>query len=82
MLLQLPQQIESTRLFATSLHHLLHSNGGLPLRQPSRRYRLTAVDAPEKVVAALMGRSKALAPSLAQKQCWLLKIAFTPPKHL
>lgn len=46
--------------------------------------RLTAVEAPEKVVAALMGhkwhRPKyGAGPSLAQKQEWLGKIAFKPP---
>ncbi|CAN7373319.1 integrase [Mesorhizobium amorphae] len=46
--------------------------------------RLTAVEAPEKVVAYLMGhkwiRPKyGAGPSLAQKQKWLQRIAFTPP---
>lgn len=46
--------------------------------------RLTAVEAPEKVVASLMGhkwhRPKyGAGPSLAQKQEWLRKIAFKPP---
>jgi integrase len=49
--------------------------------------RLTAVEAPEKVVASLMGhkwiRPKyGAGPSLTQKQEWLLKVAFKPPKHL
>lgn len=49
--------------------------------------RLTAVEAPEKVVASLMGhkwhRPKyGKGPTLSQKQAWLLKIAFTPPAGL
>jgi integrase len=48
--------------------------------------RLTAVEAPEKVIAALMGhkwiRPKyGAGPSLEQKLRWLEKIAFTPPAH-
>lgn len=48
--------------------------------------RLTAVEAPEKVIASLMGhkwlRPKyGVGPSLEQKQKWLLKIAFKPPEH-
>lgn len=46
--------------------------------------RLTAVEAPEKVVAALMGHKwhrprYGLGPSLAQKRVWLERIAFRPP---
>ena len=46
--------------------------------------RLTAVEAPEKVVASLMGhkwiRPKyGAGPSLEQKQQWLKRIAFKPP---
>lgn len=46
--------------------------------------RLTAVEAPEKVTASLMGhkwiRPKyGVGPSLAQKRDWMLKIAFDPP---
>lgn len=49
--------------------------------------RLTAVEAPEKLIAALMGHKYSrpkygAGPSLAQKREWLEKIAFTPPKHL
>lgn len=49
--------------------------------------RLTAVEAPEKLVAALMGhkyiRPKyGAGPSLQQKREWLLKIAFKPPAVL
>lgn len=49
--------------------------------------RLTAVEAPEKVVASLMGhkwhRPKyGLGPTLQQKQSWLKKIAFKPPANL
>ncbi|MER8978046.1 integrase [Mesorhizobium sp. M0239] len=49
--------------------------------------RLTAVEAPEKVVAMLMGhkwhRPKyGSGPTLEQKQFWLKKIAFKPPAHL
>lgn len=49
--------------------------------------RLTAVEAPEKVIAALMGhkwiRPKyGSGPSLEQKRDWLTKIAFTPPGQL
>jgi len=49
--------------------------------------RLTAVEAPEKVVASLMGhkwhRPKyGLGPSLKQKQSWMRKIAFKPPAGL
>ena len=45
--------------------------------------RLTAIEAPEKVIAALMGhkwiRPKyGTGPSLAQKHEWMTKIAFTP----
>jgi integrase len=46
--------------------------------------RLTAVEAPEKVVAALMGHKwhrprYGLGPSLEQKRDWLNRIAFRPP---
>ena len=46
--------------------------------------RLTAVEAPEKLIAALMGHAYSRprygkGPSLAQKQTWLAKIAFKPP---
>jgi hypothetical protein len=46
--------------------------------------RLTAVEAPEKVVAALMGHKwhrprYGLGPSLEQKRDWLKRIAFRPP---
>lgn len=46
--------------------------------------RLTAVEAPEKLIAALMGHKYSrpkygAGPSLAQKREWLLKIAFRPP---
>lgn len=46
--------------------------------------RLTAVEAPEKVVAALMGHKwhrprYGLGPSLEQKRNWLERIAFRPP---
>ncbi|MRX32837.1 tyrosine-type recombinase/integrase [Aminobacter sp. MDW-2] len=49
--------------------------------------RLTAVEAPEKVVASLMGhkwhRPKyGSGPTLEQKQRHMLKIAFIPPAHL
>lgn len=48
--------------------------------------RLTAVEAPEKVVASLMGhkwiRPKyGAGPTLEQKRDWLQKIAFKPPVH-
>lgn len=47
--------------------------------------RLTAVEAPEKVVASLMGHKwyrprYGLGPTLEQKQSWLLKIAFRSPR--
>lgn len=46
--------------------------------------RLTAVEAPEKLIAMLMGHKFSrprygVGPSLEQKQGWLAKIAFTPP---
>jgi integrase len=49
--------------------------------------RLTAVEAPEKVTANLMGHKwhrprYGTGPSLEQKQAWLLKIAFTPAGHV
>jgi integrase len=49
--------------------------------------RLTAVEAPEKIVAELMGhkwiRPKyGAGPTLEHKREWLLKIAFTPPAQL
>lgn len=48
--------------------------------------RLTDIEAPEKVIAALMGhkwiRPKyGAGPTLEQKQRWMGKIAFMPPKH-
>lgn len=48
--------------------------------------RLTAVEAPEKLIAALMGHKYSrpkygAGPSLEQKRDWLTKIAFTPPEH-
>jgi integrase len=49
--------------------------------------RLTAVEAPEKVVAALMGHKwhrprYGLGPSLEQKRDWLKRIAFRPPRSV
>jgi hypothetical protein len=49
--------------------------------------RLTAVEAPEKVVAALMGHKwhrprYGLGPSLEQKAEWLKRIAFRPPSSV
>ena len=49
--------------------------------------RLTAVEAPEKLIAALMGhkfhRPKyGAGPSLEQKREWLQRIAFTPPSRV
>jgi len=49
--------------------------------------RLTAVEAPEKVVAALMGHKwhrprYGLGPSLEQKRDWLSRIAFRAPKSV
>jgi integrase len=49
--------------------------------------RLTAVEAPEKVVAALMGHKwhrprYGLGPSLEHKRNWLERIAFQPPKSV
>lgn len=46
--------------------------------------RLTGVEAPEKLIAALMGHKFSrpkygLGPSLAQKREWLIRIAFRPP---
>lgn len=46
--------------------------------------RLTAVEAPEKLIAALMGHKYSrpkygVGPSLAQKRDWLRRIAFTAP---
>jgi integrase len=48
--------------------------------------RLTAVDAPEKVIAVLMGHKSqrpkyGSGPDLEQKQRWMQQIAFTPPMH-
>ncbi len=48
--------------------------------------RLTAVEAPEKVIAALMGHKYSrpkygAGPSLEQKREWLQRIALTPPEH-
>ncbi|MGV8956083.1 MAG: tyrosine-type recombinase/integrase [Cypionkella sp.] len=48
--------------------------------------RLTAVDAPEKVIAALMGHKSlrpkyGSGPDLEQKQRWMQQIAFKPPVH-
>ena len=48
--------------------------------------RLTAVEAPEKVIAAMMGHKYSrpkygAGPSLEQKRTWLRKIALTPPRH-
>jgi integrase len=45
--------------------------------------RLTAVEAPEKIIATLMGHKwmrprYGAGPSIEQKQKWLLKIAFKP----
>ncbi|WP_409562637.1 tyrosine-type recombinase/integrase [Hyphomicrobium sp. MC8b] len=49
--------------------------------------RLTAVEAPEKVTASLMGHKwyrplYGEGPSLAQKREWLLKIAFKAPRRI
>ena len=49
--------------------------------------RLTAVEAPEKLVAALMGHKFSRpkygsGPSLEQKHQWLQRIAFTPPSKV
>lgn len=48
--------------------------------------RLTAVDAPEKVIAALMGHKSqrpkyGSGPDLVQKQRWMQQMAFTPLEH-
>lgn len=49
--------------------------------------RLTAVEAPEKVIAALMGHKYSrpkygAGPSLTQKRDWLQRIAFSPPADI
>lgn len=49
--------------------------------------RLTAVEAPEKIVASLMGHKwhrerYGVGPSLEQKRSWLLKIAFNAPENI
>lgn len=49
--------------------------------------RLTAVEAPEKLIANLMGHKYSrpkygAGPSLAQKREWLQRIAFTPPSRV
>lgn len=49
--------------------------------------RLTAVEAPEKLIAMLMGHKYSrpkygAGPSLAQRQEWLLRIAFRPPSKV
>lgn len=49
--------------------------------------RLTAVEAPEKIVASLMGHKwyrprYGKGPSLEQKRAWLLKIAFKAPPRI
>ena len=49
--------------------------------------RLTAVEAPEKVIASLMGHKWIRpkygdGPSLKQKRDWLQRIAFKPPAHV
>lgn len=49
--------------------------------------RPTAVEAPDKMAAALMGHKfhrprYGLGPSLEQKQAWLQRIAFTPPSKV
>lgn len=49
--------------------------------------RLTDIDAPDKVIATLMGHKWARpkygrGPKLEQKRRWMQKIAFNPPRHL
>ena len=49
--------------------------------------KVTAVEAPEKLIAALMGHKYSrpkygAGPSLKQRQEWMEKIAFTPPAHV
>lgn len=79
---------------SATVNKYLDENGLLPSPEHSLyslrhcfEDRLTAVEAPEKLVAALMGhkwhRPKyGTGPSLEQKRDWLQKIAFTAPKHL
>lgn len=72
--------LESRKLLPTG-NHSLYS-----LRHTFED-RLTAVEAPEKVIAALMGhkwiRPKyGSGPSLEQKAEWLEKIAFKPPENI
>lgn len=78
---------------SAAVNKFMRKNGMLPERGHSiysLRHafedRLTAVEAPEKVIAALMGHKYSrprygAGPSLAQKREWMSRIAFTPPEH-
>ncbi|WP_246272957.1 tyrosine-type recombinase/integrase [Oricola thermophila] len=82
---------------ASSLSALVNKYLGAHGMRPSKAHslyslrhtfedRLTAVEAPEKVIASLMGhkwiRPKyGAGPSLAQKLEWLQRIAFSPPTN-
>ncbi|ACL61578.1 site-specific integrase [Methylobacterium nodulans] len=75
-------------------NNVMRSAGLLPLEGQSAysfrhcfEDRLTAVEAPEKLIAAMMGHKYqrpryGAGPSLAQKQEWLQRIAFTPPSSV
>lgn len=89
-----PRYHDKANSLSAAVNKFLRENGLLPSDNHSLyslrhtfEDRLTAVEAPEKVIASLMGhkwiRPKyGAGPTLEQKRRWLQKIAFKPPKHL
>lgn len=89
-----PRYQDSAATLSATANKFLRENNMLPtdshtiygLRH-SFEDRLTSIEAPEKVVAMLMGhkwiRPKyGAGPTLEQKSRWLLKSALEPPKHV
>lgn len=86
-----PRYRDKAASLSAAVNKILHSRGLLPIEGQtlySLRHtfedRLTKVEAPDKLMAALMGHKfhrprYGLGPSLEQKQEWLQRIAFKPP---
>ncbi|MGF3026714.1 tyrosine-type recombinase/integrase [Methylobacterium aquaticum] len=89
-----PRYRDKAASLSAAANKLMRSAGLLPLKGQSAysfrhcfEDRLTAVEAPEKLIAALMGHKHSrprygLGPSLTQKREWLERIAFKPPSKV
>ncbi len=89
-----PRYRDKAASLSANVNKLLHGRGLLPVEGQtlySFRHtfedRLTAVEVPDKVAAALMGHKYhrpryGVGPSLAQKREWLNRIAYKPPERL